>query len=69
MLVALKGVAVKRDCTKAKLKALPDDPLDTLIHIKDHITALATCLEPYAELLRKRGEQTADLGKLDTNGT
>lgn len=51
-LVALNGVAAKTDCLKAKLKALPDDPLDTLIRIKDHITALATRLEPYAKLLR-----------------
>lgn len=36
-LVALNRVAAKTDSPKAKLKALPDDPSDTLIH---HITAL-----------------------------
>lgn len=52
-LIALNGVAAKTDCPKAKQLALPDDSLDTLIRIKDHITALATRLEPYAKLLRE----------------
>ncbi len=48
-LVALSRVDAKTDC----LKASPDDPSVTIICIKNRITALATRLEPYAQLLRE----------------
>jgi starvation-inducible DNA-binding protein len=48
-LVVLNRVNVKTDF----LKASPNDPPDTIICIKNKITALATRLEPYAKLLRE----------------
>ena len=47
-LVALSRVDTKTDCLKSSL----NDSSNTIICIKNRITALATRLEPYARLLR-----------------
>lgn len=53
LLVALNRVDVKTDF----LKASPNDPPDIIIYIKNKITALVTCPEPYAKLLREANYQ------------
>lgn len=50
LLIALDGTTT--DCPKKQL-ALLNDPSNIILSVKNHITALATRLEPYAKLLRQ----------------
>jgi starvation-inducible DNA-binding protein len=62
---ALGGVAMGTARTAASQSAIPEYPFDNLDG-KDHITALAQRMAPYAKAVRVAIDQAFGLGDLDT---
>lgn len=61
----LGGMAMGTVRTAAKISTLPEYPFE-IVNGKDHVSAIADRLAPYAKIVREMIDQTSDLEDADT---